>query len=689
MTLLYASTFAKSLDRLAAAEQKQVKVTTVDLMLDPTGNGLQLHKVERSDGFWTARVSQDIRLVLHKDGERTLLAYVGHHDDAYRWAERRRIERHERSGAMQLVELIERIEERLVTVERPIDAPAAALAPLPIVRPFAGLTDDQLLDVGVPRDWLEAVRVAEEASVDGLFEALPAEAAEALLDYLTGGRLEDHVAARAAPGADPFAHPDAQRRFRQVEGVEELRAALDAPWAEWAVFLHPAQRGAVERNWSGPARVSGSAGTGKTIVALHRAVHLARDRQARVLLTSFSQPLADNLAAKAALLTEATPELRSRLSVRALDDAARELYTASFGAPRLATPADTRAAIDAAVAAGLGGGHSADFLAEEWEEVVDAWALHNAASYAAVPRLGRKTRLGPKQREAAWAVFAFVRAWLAERGLISWAGLYGELTARLHAGGAMPYTHLVVDEAQDLSVAQARFLAAAGGERGEALFFTGDLGQRIFHFPFSWAKLGIDVRGRAQLLKVCYRTSHQIRALADRLLAPEISDADGTVETRRGTVSVFDGPEPVLTLYDDEAAEEAGVAAWLRGAVADGIAPAELAILVRGEAQRARGERATRLAGLEATVPVVPMHDAKGLEFRGVAVMAVDEDVVPDPARLEQIGDLSDLEAIQDTERHLLYVACTRARDRLMISGKRPGSEFLDDLQVFGKLGRG
>lgn len=677
MTLLYASTFTKALDRLTTAEQKQVKITAFDLAQDESGNGLSLHRVEAAPGFWTARVSQDIRIVLHKDGEHTLLAWVGHHDDAYHWSERRRLVPHERTGAMQLVEIVERIEERLVYTETPYaDAtPAPAVAD----RPFAQLSDDDLLNVGVPRDWLDAVRSADEASVDGLFGSLPDEAAEALLDFATGGRIQDHVAIQAGPGADPFLHPDAQRRFRAVDGVEELKAALDAPFAQWAVFLHPAQRAPVTRDWKGPARVSGSAGTGKTIVALHRAVHLAGRAGAQVLLTTFSKPLAGSLASKVDLMTEAIPDVRARLTVRAIDQAAYELYARAFGQPNMATASQVRAAIKAAVDSGLGAGHSPAFLYEEWDELVDAWGLHDAEAYAAVPRIGRRTRLGPKQRESAWAVFAFVRDRLATRGVVTTSDVYGRLTRWVEGGVQLPFTHVVVDEAQDLSVAQARFLAAVGrAGTADALFFTGDLGQRIFHLPFSWAKLGLDVRGRAQVLKVCYRTSHQIRRAADRLLAGEITDQDGMEESRRGTVSVFDGPDPVIALFDKAEAEVTAVEAWVRDRLNEGMPASELAVLVRGAQQLGRARAAVDFDG--ADVAVMTMHEAKGLEFRAVAVMALDEDVLPDPDRLQDIGDMADLEAIQDAERHLLYVAATRARDRLMISGVIPGSEFLDDV---------
>lgn len=147
---------------------------------------------------------------------------------------------------------------------------------------------------------------------------------------------------------------------------------------------------------------------------------------------------------------------------------------------------------------------------------------------------------------------------------------------------------------------------------------------------------------------------------------------------RAGTVSVFDGPEPRVALFADDAAEIAAVGEWLRDRLAEGIAPDELAVLVRGPDQLARARAAVKHAG--ASIIIASMHDAKGLEFRGVVVMALDEDVLPDPSRLEDVGDMADLEAIQDAERHLFYVAATRARDRLMLSGKNPGSEFLDDL---------
>jgi hypothetical protein len=702
MALLWSSTFTDALGRLTQSEAGASTLAALRLADAEAGKGLSLHRVDSAPGFWTVRVNRDIRIVLHKQGEQTLLAWVGHHDEAYRWAERRRLVPHERTGAMQFVRVLD--DEPDVMVRYMHEGPASLvmtakahaeemlypedLRAEKIVcdGPFTQLTDDQLLDVGVPRDWLEPVRMTGAADVEELFDCLPGEAAEALLDFMTGGRLEDHIAVKLPPEADPWTHPDAQRRFRVVDNIDELRAALEQPFATWAVFLHPAQRALVERDWTGPARVSGSAGTGKTIVALHRALHLAKsDPAAHVLLTTFSRPLATALNIRCAILTEAAPDLRDRIAVRPLDQAAIELFEARFGQPNRASDSQISAAIAEAQKAGLGGTHSGQFLYEEWRELVDAWNVNDGQAYADVPRIGRRTRLGAAQREAAWGVFAHVRQWLASRNLVTWAQIYLRLTADLSAGGQMPFTHVVVDEAQDLSVAQVRFLAEVARRRDDALFLAGDIGQRIFHLPFSWARLGLDVRGRSHCLKVNYRTSHQIRSVADRLLPPVLSDLDGIAEGRRGTVSVFDGPQPQVVLTSDEAEEIGAVANFIRAAIDTGVVAAEIGVLVRGEAQFARARAAIRAAGIDpradGSVAIVTMHAAKGLEFSTVVVMACDEDVLPDPRRLSAIGDMSDLEAAYETERHLLYVACTRARDRLMVSGIAPGSEFLDDLR--------
>jgi hypothetical protein len=444
------------------------------------------------------RVNDDIRLIVHRTPTSLLLCYVGHHDAAYAWAERRKIERHPVTGAAQLVELPERVEIASVPVTT---APPAVASPLL----FAGVGDDKLLGCGVPPEWLDAVRRADEDSLFDIADHLPQEAAEALVNLATGTTPETPSPTPAAVGS--FAHPDAQRRFRVVTNLEELERALDYPWEKWAVFLHPVQGRLVDRTYSGPARVSGSARTGKTIVALHRAVALARRHgQAQVLLTTFSKPLANALKTRLRYLLGNEPDIGERIAVHPITGIGYELYSAALGQPNLASPALIDTLLRQAAAKVAGHHFTPRFLAGEWREVVDAWQIRRWEEYRNVARLGRKTRIGGAQREVLWSIFDRVRAGLAERSAVTWADLFGRVAESIAAGGRPPFDFAVVDEAQDVGVAELRFLAALVNARPDGLFFAGDRGQRIFQQPFSWLSLGVDVRGRSHTLRINYRT---------------------------------------------------------------------------------------------------------------------------------------------------------------------------------------
>ncbi len=715
MDFRIADTFTDSLARLTSDEQKAVKTTAFDLQMDPSRPGLRFHRVDRARdrNFWSVRVSSDIRIIVHRTQKSLLLCYVDHHDDAYRWAQRRRLETHPRTGAAQLVEVRETVKEIEVPVYVEVEKPK----PLP----FANITDDELLNYGVPAEWLPDVRSADDNRLLDLANHLPDEAAEALLELATGGTppppsyaspetgsyafaeassgystgLLRQGPSRTPPDRDPFEHPDARRRFRVIHDVEELERALDYPWEKWVVFLHPAQRELVERSYNGPARISGSAGTGKTIVALHRAVHLARTNpDARVLLTTFSETLANALRSKLRILISAEPRLGEQIEVYAIDALGERLYRLNLGAFTIASSEEIGKHIGEAAAAAADNRFSTGFIETEWERVVDAWQLDTWDAYRDVPRLGRRRSLPESQRRALWAIFESVRAGLKADGLITRAQMYGQLAQRFSEMQRSPFDHVIVDECQDVGVSQLRFLRALGADKPEGLFFAGDLGQRIFQQPFSWKALGIEIRGRARTLKVNYRTSHQIRRRSDLLLGPEVADVDGNTEVRSGTVSVFNGAEPAIVVSDSVEDEIETVAAWL-SKLADGdLASEEISLFVRSFDQIERAKAAVERSGLayavldekmqsaEGKISVSTMHLAKGLEFRAVAVMACDDEVVPLQERIETVNDDADLEDVYNTERHLLYVACTRARDHLLVSGVEPASEFLDDLQL-------
>lgn len=699
MEFRIADTFQSSLGKLNAQEQKSVKTTAFDVQMGLSGNSTQFHKIERTKdpNFWSVRANNDIRLIVHKTAASILLCYVDHHDDAYSWARRRRIENHPITGAAQIVEVRELIEN--IIVQKPVVKDQTPKI-LPAI--FNDLNKDQLLSIGVPEDWVDDVLNADEETFLRVADHLPQEAAEILLEVASGDVSFTYAVQQAQVSLEEaeelhdvgFAHPDAQRRFREVQDSNELAIALDYQWEKWTIFLHPAQRIFANRSYNGPARVAGSAGTGKTVVAIHRALALHRKYpENRILLTTFTKTLANAMRVKLKRLVGANLTALEKIDVRHLQGVAYELMQQTGKQPNITSLSQLQSFFKNASKELKIEDFSIGFLLSEWEHVVDAWQLKIWENYRDVKRLGRKTRIGGAQREKLWSIFNYVWDIISIRNLTTWPSVFNEL--HRNSSLSFNYKNIIVDEAQDISVSELKFVFAMVGNNTDGLFFAGDLGQRIFRQPFSWKSLGVDVRGRSNILKINYRTSHQIRQKADRLLPREISDLDENVESRKATISLFNSLPPQILVTDDLDEENSIISYWISQQIDAGIPPSEIGVFVRSESELPRAKAAITKSGQKAykitdnfeenqcDINFGIMHLAKGLEFRCVAVMACDEDVLPQPERLERISDASDLAEVYDTERHLLYVACTRAREHLIVTGIKPGSEFIEDLNMF------
>ena len=689
MQFIESITFKESLNKLQAGEQRAVNNAVLKLFKNPTQSGLNLEKLHQAKqgNLYSARVSRDIRIIIHIENDNFVLCYVGHHDEAYAWANRRKIETHPTTGAAQIVVIPERVELSPAPQNVPLEAaeqPRATFYP----GIFLKLTKDDLLSVGVPPDALDKVRNATEQDVDWM-DYVPSEAGEALLDYHASGVLK--VPEPVAPDTDPFDHPDARRRFRVIGDEAELQRALAAPWAQWALFLHPSQREYVERDYDGPTRIAGVAGTGKTIVALHRAAHLARKNpDANILLTSILYPLIDDLSKRMDLLVGHDPDVRQRITIRSLTDVARDLYEQIFEKPDIADEMNVINKIDSIdniadtnkttiMLKGIAPKNiPMRLLRPEWYNVVDAWQVRSLDDYRVAPRLGKMTQPSPQQYEDFWNIFAQLRTQLQERGLITMADMASHLTDHF-CKEKSPFDFIIADEAQDISVPQMRLLAVLGVRRPNGLFFCGDLGQRIYQRPFSWKECGVDIVDRLHILRKNYRTSLQIQKQVERLLPSSLTDVDGHSENRERTQSAFNGPEPIIQTFDDGQKEIDFITQWLSALINDnGVAPDEIAIFVRVMEQLERASSV--INAVDPRIVIDVMQNGKGLEFRAVVLMACNEGVVPSQDRLERYsGDLG-IGEIYNTERQLLYVAATRAREHLLITGVKPASEFLNDL---------
>ncbi|WCL50756.1 UvrD-helicase domain-containing protein [Leptospira sp. GIMC2001] len=691
MNFYIAESFTASLKRLSNAEQKQAKTSVFDLQTDPAHPSLKFHRIDKSKdpNFWSIRINSDLRCVLHKKEDAILVCYIDHHDKAYAWAEKRKIEVHPSTGAVQIVVVPE--------IEFPIH-PSSTETVQSITskrKPFRKFSEEKILNCGVPEGWVTRIQEADEDSIFDILEVLPAEAGEALLNILSGKKptqlSEPLKDSKEGEGKNPFQHPDSKRRFHLITGQSDLEEALQASWAKWTIYLHPLQRNLVEKNYNGPVRISGSAGTGKSIVALHRAYYLAKYYpEDRILLTSFSELLVDNLRQNFHRLIISSPQIAERVEVSTLEKLAIRLYKSRFSEPNIIEPNELRNLAQSILIKQTFAIPKSIILGE-FLQVIDAWNIEDWNTYKEFKRIGRRARLSDKQRQEVWDYAIQVRTQIKSKNQLTHSQMYYNLALQMEGEDHSVFNTVVLDEAQDITPSMMKFISSLSKDSSK-FFFTGDLGQRIFQIPFSWNSFGMDIRGRSFTLRVNYRTSQQIRLAADKLLEKEIRDFDGNVEKRTDTISLFQGPAPETKLYPTPEEETSANAKWLQEILDSGISSQEILIIIRSENEYPRALSLSQAIKIPFTsidstkknpheIATCTMNEAKGLEFRVVLIIACDSHVIPQSSRIKEASEEAELEEIYETERHLLYVASTRARDILRITGTKPGSEFLSDFR--------
>lgn len=670
--------FQPSLKKLTATEQLAAMNTVMELSNTIDSPGLNVHRVgDASTKCWSARVNQDIRLIFFRVERIIVPAYVDHHDDAYTWAEGRALDVHPDTNAAQIVIVGERREEiiKRVVIHEEHDPGAA--------KPFTHLTDEELLAYGTPKSWLEPIK---DATLDGFLEeigdALPDEAREFLLAVATG----ETPPPPPQRSRNPFTHPDAKRRFYLVESDDDLQRALKLDWEEWMLYLHPSQREAVDRDFAGPARVTGGPGTGKSVVAVHRAARLAREGGGKVLLTSFSKTLANQLRLQLDQLMADDPA-KECVTVVHLHHLAIELLNEARSAK--IRVADGQAIGKAAKEAAEGVRNPSitpGFLEAEWNMVVDPYGVTSWEDYAVVDRAARGTSLNRAQRELAWKGLHAMQSSLEDAELSTWSKVCWDTVELLDENGHRPFRHVIADEVQDLGPAELRLLRALAAPARNDVFLASDANQRIFKPYTPVARAGLEVRGRSLTLRVNYRMTEQIRRLAERIIAAKAYTDEPTTRS----ISMLAGAEPEILLAPGVKAETERVADWLKKLVANGYRPGQIAIFGRKrDIIQNRIHAAVKAAGLEAfnlesdeappanRVAIGTMHRSKGLQFRAIAVMGVEDGNVPLSSVRSRQPDEAAQRAFVEMERNLLYVACSRARERLLITGVGKASEFV------------
>lgn len=680
MKVALAQDFLSNLSNLPSSVQSKVLKWALKFQSDPTANGINYETIKgaRDKNLRSVRIDQDWRGIVFKPdkGDVYVLMYVDKHDDAYRWAETRRVAINPVTGAMQLF-AVERAED---VPDAHVAQPVAAEAPATPTPLYGTLTDAELLGIGTPEEMIPLVRnIRSEQDLDDMQSSLPVEAYEGLFLIAAGDTVSEVLTARETRvdkkvDTEDFATAlqtaESQARFVVVDDPDTMAAIMNAPLAQWRVFLHPTQRKLADADRNGPMRVLGGAGTGKTVLAMHRAKWLAEQRLEegqKVFFTTFTRNLAQDIEEN--LKTLCGQATMQRIEVQNLDAWVHGFlrkhqyeYTIIFGR-RSGQAADAWNLALAAADSSLG--LPPGFYEEEFENVILAQGVTTRDEYRQARRKGRGTVLTRGKRDAIWPVFEEYRAGLTLRKLKEVDDAYRD-AASLLKDKPTSYASIIVDETQDFGPQALKLLRAMVQPGKNDLFFVGDGHQRIYnHHRASMSACGIDIRGRGRKLYLNYRTTEEIRRAAVALLEGcEVDDLDeGSDEVRRYK-SVSRGPAPEFLSVPHLENAFAKSAEVVEGGIAAGRSVC-LMVPTKHEAQEAL--KALKAAGIATTLigtnerdqadsaaaRVATMHRAKGLEFDEVVLIAR-------PSR-----PATDAQSL--VSRRLEYVAMTRAKRRVTV----------------------
>ncbi|MGD9988738.1 3'-5' exonuclease [Pseudonocardia sp.] len=704
MGVIMSKEFHKAIDVDGSIKAKAWDfVTKLNQNADLTGLDLKIPKNPADKRVRTARVDLSYRAVLFAVSDDPepmwVLAAIRTHDEAYEEAQNLVLDINPANGAMEVLRpkaIIKRVEEFRAKPTTP-DAHQ--------VLPFKPA---ELVALGINAEVAEeAVHAATDDDLLLLAGDLPEWQQQVLLDLATGTSLDQvrtiYDLDRPAD-ADPVAaaqRPTSRMQFVYLQTDDELRRMLEGDFAAWRTYLHPTQRAVAYRpTYNGPYRLAGGAGTGKTVVALHRAAFLARPQDVQVLLCTFTRNLAANLQADIHGLLSAD-EL-SRVEVGGVDQIVRSVVHAVDGPPgQILGERDRESLWEESVA---GSGVPADiaqtltptFLDGEYRAVVLALPAHTRDAYFKARRTGRGIRLNRVQRAAVWRVVESFERGLASQGRTTFERLAvraAEILADPATREKAPtFDHVVVDEGQDLHAGHWRVLRGLVSPGPNDLFIAEDGHQRIYGERIVLGHYGIETRGRSRRLTLNYRTTRQNLAFALGVIGNEpVVDLEGDDESVAGYRSLYGGPTPQLRGFASEDDEVMHVVTTIKAWLAADVSAPTIAVLARRTREQERARIALKEAGIpvellqrdgpgnDDAVKVSSMHRAKGTEYERVIVIGAAEGVVPLDFVFEGKPE-SEHGAIRGRERSLFYVACSRAREQLLVTWSGKPSPFIPQL---------
>jgi mRNA-degrading endonuclease RelE of RelBE toxin-antitoxin system len=689
-----ATHFPKALENLSNA-QKQALCRLIEDLAQPIPPARYHYEQVHGNPDWrSVRLdnSSGYRVIFYEDDGYRVLCYVAPHDDAYRWARRVKPQFNDYSEFVVAGLLLrEGLEQPTTEVET---VPEVDLARYP----FAAYDLTELVKLGAPPEEVKTLKALERDELEARLtelrqdERITEPAYERLYLLLSGEPIDKLLPPAQVDRTVEEAFKEAIRRgtLWQPQDWEELENYLQYPWERWLVFLNSTQRDAAQRSFSGPARVTGGPGTGKTIVALHRAkALLARYPNEKILLTTFTRSLANELKRRAEILLVRVP---SRLAIQHLDEFVQEQLNSFLPEVRIIYNTDelkSKIKFAQICAQSQRLALSPEFVWQEWEQVVDAWGIHTEQDYLNFERVGRGRALDPNTRQALWPIFVEIRTRLLNALLMTPNQACYELARRFRA--KPPFRCVLVDEAQDFGPAQMHLLGSLSpGDQPDNLFFCVDAAQRIYARSVPWKEYGIDVRGRSVRLRINYRNTLEIQQESERVLPEQhqielarlMDDPEEVKEAIKAgwrPIPCLRNPDhpPVLRRCKSRTDEAEQLLKWVRCCRGDGINYHHIAIV--GRTREIVEELVPPLlqqlgltpcpigegrSASEYEINIGTAHAIKGLEFRAIAIVAADLF----PLRTQELSDPDTREEFLRRERNLLYTAMTRPRERLYIS---------------------
>jgi len=659
---------------------------------NPKSAAINLESIStfKDDSLRTARLGLEYRMIIGVVGnDDYCLLHIDHHDEAMDWAKNKKFIWNDQISSFQVIS-VEHVQEQTAVQSQPQSDSA-----------FAQYTDEQLLRIGVPAELLLLVRSFKDLNdLDHYESELPQDVWENLYYLLDSGDINriiydvEEGKRKDAEHEQQLQSENNRRRFIDITDDEDLERILKEDLKQWMVFLHPSQRRLVDGNYSGSLKVSGGGGTGKTVAAIHRLKRLCTETyegQGKLLYTAYNRALVDNLST----LIQQMDVPNQRYELETVDKLCQDIAKNNGIVPRnsqfLLDDKRIHALWEEVVMDNMSE-FSADFLQTEYQDVVLYNDVISLEQYLKTPRTGMGNALSRKQRKNVWEMIEKFVEIKDKQHIVERTELFNLVARWLNDNNNRPYTHVIADEIQDLSNPELRFLRALTAKGPNDLFLVGDPYQRIYSRKLNFKAAGINIQGRSRRLRVNYRTTEEIKRHAVSIVSGiEADDFDGNEESLKGYVSLLHGEAPVYQLFANKNQEFEAIASYINQCLEAGIRANDICVAsYRNDSVDSLANYLTRNASIPCRlwnrgdkdgVFAYTFHRMKGLEFRVVILADVSAGTMPYHSGAYNDMDEEQKRQTDQTQRSLMYVALTRAINRVFITGCGEPSSFLKSLK--------